>query len=368
MAAMQDYSDRYGSPSASEIHEREDSRTGQPFDDSYLFDKGFERKTFDYELPDHYLLYQDCRYDDARELPGVERRKKRFLLRTLADVWWGRTLTPEAMKSKREYNRNSDFVFGLPGRRIVYNWPAIVRAGPPSVVYVCQGEKNADDLIGRGLLATTVACNEWTPECAAALTGHDAIILEDNDKKGRELAATANALLSKVAKSTRVVTMQYLWKHLDGKRQLYETDDISDWLEAGGDPKRLTEICSEVPAGGFPAIAPYEFPVERDIAPWDFLYGKHLLRGRGRTHLGTQGHGQELEADRRGAGHGLGQGAGWHQARHQTGRNPAASVDSQPGGPQRRRGQAGDGGQEVPRPDRRRLQEPTLRLGEGEGH
>src|SRR5262249_39842037 len=73
--------------------------------------------------------------------------------------------------------------------------------------------------------------------------------------------------------------MQYLWKYLDGKLGLYEKDDISDWLAAGGDPKRLIEICREIPAEGVITATPHRFVDERDIPPWDFLYGKHLLRG-----------------------------------------------------------------------------------------
>jgi len=61
---------------------------------------------------------------------------------------------------------------------------------------------------------------------------------------------------------------------------LYETDDVSDWLQAGGEQVKLIEICREVPTSGFPAIEPYKFPAEADIEPWDFLYGNHLLRGR----------------------------------------------------------------------------------------
>src|SRR5262249_9571258 len=104
-------------------------------------------------------------------------------------------------------------------------------------------------------------------------------ILEDHDESGRKLAAKAQRLLGKVAKSTRVITMEHLWAHLPAKRQLYDSDEVSDWLEAGGDPKKLVEICQELPAEGVIPAKPHACPDEKDIAPWDFLYGKHLLRG-----------------------------------------------------------------------------------------
>src|SRR5262249_40624020 len=68
--------------------------------------------------------------------------------------------------------------------------------------FVCQGEKNADDLIRRGLQATTVICNDWAPECVGSLAGYDLFILEDHDESGRKLAAKAQRALGKVAKST----------------------------------------------------------------------------------------------------------------------------------------------------------------------
>jgi hypothetical protein len=97
---------------------------------------------------------------------------------------------------------------------------------------------------------------------------------------GRKLATKAQAVLSKVAKSTRIITTAHLWKHLPpGARQPLENDDISDWLTLGGDPTKLTEICLEVPVEGEIVAEPHKFPKAEDITAWDFLYGWHLLRG-----------------------------------------------------------------------------------------
>src|SRR5262249_15941544 len=152
-----------------------------------------------------------------------------------------------------------NFVYGPGLRRVAYNLPMIVATLGP--VFVCQGEKNADDVIRRGLIGTTVISNKWDAVTAGTLSGRELFILEDNDEKGRQLAAHAREVLARVAASTRVITMEHLWRHLPpGSRQLDETDDVSDWLAAGGDWRRLVDICQEVPTGGFPALKVYAAP------------------------------------------------------------------------------------------------------------
>ena len=46
------------------------------------------------------------------------------------------------------------------------------------------------------------------------LTGYELNILADHDEDGLNLAAQAQSLLAKVAKSTRIVPFPHLWKHL----------------------------------------------------------------------------------------------------------------------------------------------------------
>src|SRR5262249_28305020 len=137
-------------------------------------------------------------------------------------------------------------ILGAPDRRVIYNWPAVMRAGPGSNVFVTEGEANAKALIDAGLLATTVLSHKWTPECAAALTGHHLIILADHDKEGAILAKAAQKKLIPVAGSTRVVPAAHLWTHLRVGDPA-PGDDVQDWIARGGDIGRLLDICREIP-------------------------------------------------------------------------------------------------------------------------
>jgi hypothetical protein len=293
---MQDFRDdddfRHGSPGPEEIHRRESSRDGEPFDDLKLLDN-YERTIYNYTLPDGIIVNQLCRYDDLSPIPGADRPKKRF---------WSRRPIHAGFVSIEDTHlnlTNQDCVFGPGERRVVYNWPGIVKAGPPGPVFVCQGEKNAQDLIDRKLVATTVMSGRWTPECVGALTSFELFVLEDNDEKGREQAAKTRALLSAVAKSTRIVTATHLWRHLPPEHageKPEEKADVSDWLELGGDPTKLMQICREVPAEDVIAAEPHVFLAEKDIPPWDFLYGRHLLRGTVSITAGVTGTGKSSKS------------------------------------------------------------------------
>src|SRR5262245_52276391 len=158
-----------GSPTFEQFHRvHESHRDGDKFNDDFLTRRGFTATYSSYDMPDGTLRYQSCRYEQTQGLrPGVDMAKKRFLLR--------RPVNPKTFD--RQYNIG-DCVFAAGARRIIFNWPAVMRAGPGTTVFVCEGEKNAADLIKNNILATTVLSHDWTDECVAALTGYDLIILE----------------------------------------------------------------------------------------------------------------------------------------------------------------------------------------------
>jgi DNA polymerase I-like protein with 3'-5' exonuclease and polymerase domains len=250
-----------GSKTEAEHDTYAEEHAGEPFNDAYLYRKGYQlAHVFDYTLADGTLLYQQNRYELKNGItPTKKNPRKRFLAHR---------------------NVYGTYIFGAGDRRVVYNWPAIMRAGPGSTVFVTEGENKAKILIDAGLLATTVLSHKWTPECVAALTGQHLVILTDHDKDGDKLGADAQRKLTPVAASTRIVPARHLWKHLPGEPEPESGDDVWNWIvEHKGDPAKLIEICREIPADGIITAEPYQFRAEADIAPWQWLYGRHLLRG-----------------------------------------------------------------------------------------
>jgi hypothetical protein len=163
-----------------------EEHAGEPFSDLYLQRQGYVlRRIFEYSLPDGTLVYQQLRYELREGTATTKKRpRKRFLPR---------------------HQVNGGWVLGAGKRRVLFNWPAIVRAGPGTTIVITEGEANAADLIKAGLLATTVLSHQWGLECVAALTGCHLIILEDHDEDGRRLAEDARCKLASVAASIRVV-------------------------------------------------------------------------------------------------------------------------------------------------------------------
>jgi DNA polymerase I-like protein with 3'-5' exonuclease and polymerase domains len=203
---------------------------GKPFNDAFLRYNGYHlADVFDYTLADGTLLYRQNRYElNAKIAPTKELPSKRFL--------------PHRGVNGKE-------IFGAGDRRVIYNWPAVMRAGPGATVIVAEGENKAKILNDNGLLATTVLSHKWAPECVAALTGCHLFILQDHDKDGEKLANNAQRNLAPVAASTRIVPAPHLWKHLPNEaRGIKPGDDVKDWIELGGDPERLLDICREIPA------------------------------------------------------------------------------------------------------------------------
>ncbi|MBB6174203.1 hypothetical protein HNR23_004263 [Nocardiopsis mwathae] len=117
---------------------------------------------------------------------------------------------------------------GLPqGVRVLYNLPAVREAAAcGGVVYVVEGEKDADRLNEVGIVATTAingAMARWEQSYSQALHGARVIVVADNDGPGVERARGVAGALLGFARSVRVVRTP-----LQGKGA-----DVSDHLDAG---------------------------------------------------------------------------------------------------------------------------------------
>ena len=157
-----------------------------------------------------------------------------------------------------EREERAEWFYGLGDtRRVLFNLPAIVdpvRQG--ETVWVCEGEKDATNLIRRGLLATTSfggAC-KWTyfetvddakarkhpkkvqRDYSDQLAGRDVVILPDNDLRGR-------------------MHGEQVWRSLRGKAGrlrllnlpgLGPKGDVSDWLADGGTIEELVRLADTI--------------------------------------------------------------------------------------------------------------------------
>jgi hypothetical protein len=136
-------------------------------------------------------------------------------------------------------------------RQVLYRLKDLIEAPIGGVVFVVEGEKDADRLASLGLVAT---CNpggavkrgddgkparqKWRAEYNAFFRNRDVVILPDNDVAGHDLAHTIEANLRPIAARVRVLDLPGLG----------EKGDVTDWLRAGGTREALERLCVDARA------------------------------------------------------------------------------------------------------------------------
>lgn len=145
----------------------------------------------------------------------------------------------DGRKSAEWYRyENGEYVKGLNGLSIpLYNVSGIKVA---EVIYIVEGEKDADTLISAGLAAVSPpngAGSSWKKEYNEYLYNKDIIILTDNDEAGEKHGIKVANALSNVAKSIKLIPTTSIYS------DICEKGDISDVVEAVGlqDAKELLD-------------------------------------------------------------------------------------------------------------------------------
>ena len=125
-------------------------------------------------------------------------------------------------------------------RKVLYQLPQLANASSESFIYICEGEKDVDRLIGEGLFATTNSggASNWGKTDSTPLHDHHIILLEDNDLAGRKRVGNLAVKIIDVVKSARILALPDLPK--DG-------GDVSDWLNAGNDVEDLDSLAVNTP-------------------------------------------------------------------------------------------------------------------------
>jgi len=128
-------------------------------------------------------------------------------------------------------------------RRVLYNLVALDNSKPGDQVFLCEGEKSADAIIGLGALATTNAmgAGNWRGEYSETLRGKHVVILPDNDDAGWEHVRVVGRELQGKAASVRVLGLPML------KYKAKGGDDPWDWVDRGGTLAELVKLTITAP-------------------------------------------------------------------------------------------------------------------------
>ena len=148
---------------------------------------------------------------------------------------------PKEFRQRRP-NRNGGWIWSVNGvRKVPYRLPEILEAVQARrVVFVVEGEKDADRLHSLGLVATCNAggAGKWTAEHSEPLRGARVVILPDNDETGHKHGQDVASKLSDIAVEVRLLELA----------ELPPKGDVSDWLDSGGTVEQLKRFVREAPA------------------------------------------------------------------------------------------------------------------------
>ena len=143
-------------------------------------------------------------------------------------------------------------------RPVIYHLPQVISAiQAGKMVYIVEGEKDADSLAMLGETATTspMGAGKWRKEHSEFLSGADVCIIPDNDEPGRKHAEQVLMQLHGVAKTVRVLDLR------DAVPDLPEKGDVSDMIAMLGKAQSAKVLRSLVDAADLaapPEITPYE--------------------------------------------------------------------------------------------------------------
>jgi hypothetical protein len=115
---------------------------------------------------------------------------------------------PKNFKVRRPDGKGG-WIWDLEGvKPVLYHLPDVIRAiANEDVIYVTEGEKDADSVWNEGLVGTTCpfGAGKWRAEYSEMLSGANVIIVPDNDEAGRRHARSVIDSLEGKAKSLAVI-------------------------------------------------------------------------------------------------------------------------------------------------------------------
>lgn len=151
---------------------------------------------------------------------------------------------------QRHRGRADEWVWRSAPVQYPYKLQALLPAlqSDQSIVFIVEGEKDADRLAQAGLIATcnAMGAGKWTAEHAKWFRGATAkvVIIPDNDAAGMKHAQGVYQTLRDVGISPVILRLA-----VDAKQ------DVSDWLDAGNTADALCELARSAKPSGLPDAA-----------------------------------------------------------------------------------------------------------------
>lgn len=149
-------------------------------------------------------------------------------------------LDPKDFRQRRPDGKG-DWIYKKGDTTLLYRLPELMASGDEDVVWLCEGEKDADRLTALGLVATTRAegAGKWSDESSLYLADRRVVVLQDNDPPGKNGKRPGEEDALKKVASLRMVAAEVAPLLLPN---LPEHGDVSDWLDDGGTVEQLRAL------------------------------------------------------------------------------------------------------------------------------
>lgn len=124
--------------------------------------------------------------------------------------------------------------------RVLYRLPSVIAGvAAREMIFITEGEKDADRLAAEGFVATTcpMGAGKWSDRYGEYLRSAEVVVLPDSDASGQTHADEVARALGGVAESVRVVALP----------GLPEKGDVSDWLTAGHTITEFLRVVGQTP-------------------------------------------------------------------------------------------------------------------------
>jgi DNA polymerase-1 len=178
----------------------------------------------------------DYRSDRESDYPAGEQPRgaqaKSYVYKDARGRLYMRVIRTTGKSFPTQHWSNGRWNTGWPTTVIPYRLPELLAAPASEPVWLCEGEKDTDNVTALGLIATTNpgGAKNWQPELAQWFKGKEVVyIVEDNDDPGRARTKQILDALRDIVPLIAVISFQ----------ELKEKGDVSDWLEQGGNKKLL---------------------------------------------------------------------------------------------------------------------------------
>ena len=156
--------------------------------------------------------------------------------------------TPKGFRQRRPA-RTGGWTWSTKGvERVLYRLPELLAADRDESVFICEGEKDADNLAALGLVTTTApgGAGKWGQVSdLSALAGRRVVALPDNDsgQQGLRHCKDVAASLATIASSVKVLSLPGLAP---------TGEDVSNWIGRGSTAARLIELVHACPEWSAP--------------------------------------------------------------------------------------------------------------------